>query len=73
MNEHNPQDDAVDEFKHARRRRIGQRINVLALTPEHARTLDTDEVAEKMIAAIPTGHPFDQVAGPFYDTAGLHN
>lgn len=38
MNEHDPQADVVEEFKHALRRRIRPRVNVLALTPGHART-----------------------------------
>src|SRR5699024_7836184 len=53
------------------RRKIDQRIDALEITAEHARTLDTDDVADKMIATIPTLHPFDQAAGPFYNTAGL--
>lgn len=33
--------------------------------------LDPHAVAERMLAAIPGSHPFDQKLGPFYDTAGL--
>lgn len=32
---------------------------------------DPEAIADAMVAALPLGHPFDEVAGPFYDTAGL--
>lgn len=32
---------------------------------------DPDEIADAMVAALPLGHVFDEIAGPFYDTAGL--
>ncbi len=32
---------------------------------------DPEDIADAMVAALPLGHPFDEVAGPFYDTAGL--
>jgi len=30
-----------------------------------------EQVAEKMAASLPTSHNFDDISGPFYDTAGL--
>lgn len=32
---------------------------------------DPEEIAEAMAAALPLGHVYDEVSGPFYDTSGL--
>jgi len=32
---------------------------------------DPEAIADAMVAALPLGHPFDEAAGPFYDTSGL--
>ncbi|HEX7322018.1 MAG TPA: hypothetical protein VF299_03650 [Mycobacterium sp.] len=32
---------------------------------------DPERIADAMVAALPLGHVFDEVSGPFYDTAGL--
>lgn len=32
---------------------------------------DTEELAQRMVAALPTQHAWDERLGPFYDTAGL--
>lgn len=32
---------------------------------------DPEAIADAMVAALPLGHVFDEVSGPFYDTAGL--
>jgi hypothetical protein len=32
---------------------------------------DPEEIAEAMVAALPLGHVFDEITGPFYDTSGL--
>lgn len=32
---------------------------------------DPEDIAEAMVAALPLGHVFDEVSGPFYDTASL--
>lgn len=37
---------------------------------EEAERIDPDWVADAMLDAIPTAHPFEQL-GPFYDTTGL--
>jgi hypothetical protein len=53
------------------------RARVLARQAElraQGRDLDlgsVDELADRMLAALPTVHPFDEPLGPFYDTTGL--
>lgn len=32
---------------------------------------DPEHVADTMVAALPLGHVFDEISGPFYDTSGL--
>lgn len=32
---------------------------------------DPEQVAEKMAASLPSSHAYDEISGPFYDTAGL--
>lgn len=32
---------------------------------------DPEDVADAMVAALPLGHVFDEITGPFYDTSGL--
>ncbi|MGB8405910.1 MAG: hypothetical protein WCE30_17760 [Mycobacterium sp.] len=32
---------------------------------------DPEQVAEKMAASLPASHAYDDISGPFYDTAGL--
>lgn len=32
---------------------------------------DPEAIAEAMVAALPLGHVFDEISGPFYDTPGL--
>jgi hypothetical protein len=32
---------------------------------------DPEQVAEKMAASLPASHRYDEISGPFYDTAGL--
>lgn len=32
---------------------------------------DPEELAEAMVSALPHSHAFNEIAGPFYDTAGL--
>ncbi|MFD9826411.1 hypothetical protein ACFWXB_02950 [Tsukamurella tyrosinosolvens] len=38
---------------------------------DHAPLEDTDSIADASGAASPIGTPYEQLAGPFYDTAGL--
>lgn len=32
---------------------------------------DAEQIADAMVAALPLGHAFDEISGPFYDTSGL--
>src|SRR5581483_5336434 len=32
---------------------------------------DAERIADAMVAALPLGHAFDEISGPFYDTSGL--
>src|SRR5947209_8336329 len=32
---------------------------------------DPEDIADAMVAALPLGHVFDEISGPFYDTSGL--
>ena len=53
-------------------RLIAERGSVLAAQGRSLADLgDVEEFAERMVAALPTRHPYDEALGPFYDTAGL--
>lgn len=53
-------------------RLIAERGSVLAAQGRSLADLgDVEEFAERMVAALPTRHPYDESLGPFYDTAGL--
>lgn len=56
---------AVSEKVHDRLRKAGE----AQLDPEAFG--DPERIADAMVAALPLGHVFDEVSGPFYDTAGL--
>ena len=61
----------VEALTDAVRQRVEVRVRELLA---QGRTLDLDDVeelAERMVAALPTVHPLDQPLAPFYDTAGL--
>jgi hypothetical protein len=32
---------------------------------------DPEDIADAMVAALPLGHVFDEISGPFYDTSGV--
>lgn len=38
---------------------------------ETTKTWQLDELAKRMLSALPTRHPLDSQVGPFYDTAGI--
>jgi len=62
---------AVEALTAAVRERVEARARELLA---QGRTLDLDDVeqiADRMVAALPTVHPLDQPLAPFYDTAGL--
>ncbi|MEO7236711.1 MAG: hypothetical protein ABIW80_15235 [Lapillicoccus sp.] len=53
-------------------RDLQQRADELAAQGRSLRSLgDLDELAARMVAALPSVHPWDAAIGPFYDTAGL--
>jgi hypothetical protein len=64
----------------AAERALVARVNTLVaerarLLAAQGRTLsdlgDLDELAARMVSALPTHHPYDEPLGPFYDTTGL--
>ncbi|WP_235681080.1 hypothetical protein [Tomitella gaofuii] len=71
--EHGPHKQTADEFKRELRRYVDERIDALQIPTEHIDLLDARAVAGHMIASIPALHlhPYDEAAGPFYDSAGL--
>lgn len=56
---------SVGQKVHARLRQAGES----QLGPEAFG--DPEQIADAMVAALPLGHAFDQITGPFYDTSGL--
>ncbi len=62
---------AVDALTDAVRGRIEVRAAELAAQGRRLELGDVDELAERMLAALPNVHPLDQPLGPFYDTTGL--
>lgn len=53
-------------------RLLGERADELARQGRSLRSLgDLDDLAARMVAALPTVHPYDTALGPFYDTGGL--
>jgi hypothetical protein len=61
----------VDALTEALRERIATRVEDLRAQGRTLDLGDVDDLAERMLAALPTVHPLDQPLGPFYDTAGL--
>lgn len=66
-----PGDAATDALLGAVRERIATRAQELAGQGRSLDLGDVDELADRMMAALPSVHPLDQPLGPFYDTAGL--
>jgi hypothetical protein len=53
-------------------RELALRADELAQQGRSLRSLgDPDDLASRMVAALPSVHPWDAALGPFYDTAGL--
>ena len=51
---------------------LADRAEELARQGRSLRSLGTlDDLAARMVAALPSVHPWDTAIGPFYDTAGL--
>ena len=61
----------VDALTEALRERIEQRARELREQGRELDLGDVEDLADRMLAALPTVHPLDQPLGPFYDTAGL--
>lgn len=66
-----PSKTDVDALTRALRARIEVRAAELAAQGRRLDLGDVDDLADRMLAALPTVHPLDQPLGPFYDTAGL--
>lgn len=63
---------STGELLNAVERRLEQRATELAVQGRSLRSLgDLDEMADRMVAALPSVHPYDTAFGPFYDTTGL--
>ena len=63
---------ATGELLAAIERRLEQRATELAVQGRSLRSLgDLDELAARMVSALPSVHPYDTAFGPFYETAGL--
>ncbi len=51
---------------------VAERAQLLAAQGRDLGDLgDLDELAARMVSALPTQHPYDEPLGPFYDTTGL--
>jgi hypothetical protein len=61
----------VDALTEALRTRIEERSAKLAAQGRRLDLGDVDDLADRMLAALPNVHPLDQPLGPFYDTGGL--
>ena len=66
-----PTDAGLDALTEAVRRRVAQRAEALQGQGRTLDLSDVDELADRMVAALPTVHPMDEPLAPFYDTAGL--
>lgn len=62
---------AVDALAEAVRTRVLARQAELRAQGRDLDLGEVEEVADRMLAALPTVHPLDQPLGPFYDTSGL--
>ena len=62
---------AADALADAVRRRVAERQRELRAQGRELELGDLDDLAERMMAALPSVHPLDQPLGPFYDTSGL--
>src|SRR5687767_13507488 len=64
-------DTAADALADAVRRRVAERQRELEAQGRALDLGDVEDLAERMMAALPSVHPLDQPLGPFYDTSGL--
>jgi hypothetical protein len=63
--------EAVDALAAAVRQRVLAREAELRAQGRELDLGSVDELADRMVAALPAVHPLDQPLGPFYDTTGL--
>jgi hypothetical protein len=61
----------ADALAEAVRRRVAARQVELGAQGRDLEIGDVEELADRMMAALPSVHLFDRPLGPFYDTAGL--
>jgi len=66
-----PVPSPADALAEAVRRRVAARQVELGAQGRDLEIGDVEELADRMMAALPTVHLFDRPLGPFYDTAGL--
>jgi hypothetical protein len=64
-------DTAPDAIAEAVRRRVIARRAELRAQGRDLEVADVEELADRMMAALPAVHVLDRPLGPFYDTAGL--
>jgi len=63
---------ATGELLSTVERLLGERADELARQGRSLRSLgDLGELAARMVAVLPSVHPYDTAIGPFYDTGGL--
>lgn len=62
---------AAEALAEAVRTRVALRAQELRAQGRTLELGDVDELADRMVAALPVVHPLDQPLGPFYDTGGL--
>lgn len=68
---HTVDQTAVEALAAAVRTRVEARAAQLRAQGRSLDLADVDELADRMVAALPTVHPLDQPLAPFYDTTGL--
>src|SRR5689334_432042 len=66
-----PADVAPDAIAEAVRRRVVARQEQLRAQGRDLEIDDVEDLADRMMAALPSVHVLDQPLGPFYDTTGL--
>jgi hypothetical protein len=64
-------DTTAEALAQAVLRRVAARQEELRAQGRELEIEDVEELAERMMAALPTVHVLDQPLGPFYDTTGL--
>ena len=63
--------DSVDVLIAEVRRRVEERARSLVAQGRRLDLAQVEDLADRMVAALPTVHPLDQPLAPFYDTTGL--